>query len=114
MSTKFAATVEFGVKGYSQYVKTFRAETLAEVKDMISTTVEVFRVEMQKLHDKDGDFRAFCPKFANGYPSADFDGEAGEALEITLLTLLEEVVTTIEVDYRDDRHAKLRESLGCD
>jgi len=114
MSTEFAATVEFGVKGYSQYVKTFKAETLAEVKDKISANADEFRAEVQKLHDKDGDFRAFCPEFANGYPSADWEGEAGEEVEITLLVLLEEVVTTIEVDYRDDRHLKLRKSLDCD
>lgn len=109
MSTEFAATVEFGVKGYSTYVKTFKAETLAEVKNQIAVDVEAFRIEVQTLHDKDGDFRAFCPRVANGYPSAPFD-EAGEAVEITLLTLLE----TVEVDYHDDRHIDLRKSLDCD
>lgn len=112
MNTEFAATVEVGVKGYSQYVKTFKAETLAEVKDQISASVEAFRVEVQKLHDKNGDFRANCPMLGNGYPSADFEGEAGEAVEVTILTLLEDVMTTVEV--RDDRYHKLCESLNCD
>lgn len=113
MSTEFAATVEFGVKGYSQYVKTFSAETLEAVKDEISANVKAFRAEVQKSHDKHGDFRAFCPEFANGYPTAAWD-EAGEEVEITLLTVLEEVITTIEVEYNDDRHVELRKSLNCD
>lgn len=114
MSTEYAATIEFGIKGYSQYVKTFKAATLTEVKDKISANVEAFRVEVQKSHDKHGDFREYTPMFANGYINADWDDGAGEEVEITLLTLLEEVMATAEVEYRDDRHLKLRKSLGCD
>ena len=113
MSETIQVTVEFSVKGYSQYIKTFKAETMEEVKNKISETAVVFRSVLQDSHDKYGDFRAFCPEFANGYPSAD-EGEAGDELEITILTVLEEVVTTVEVEYNDDRHIDLRKRFDCD
>ena len=114
MSTEFAATVEFSVKGYVADVKTFRAETLADVKELIKRDVDKFREEVQETVDDYGDYRCYCPEFANGYPTADFEGE--EAVEITLLTVIEEVVEikTVEVTYDDDRHVELRKSLNCD
>lgn len=56
--------------------------------------------------------RVYCPQNANGYPSAPLGAEIGEDYDVTILTVLEDVMTTVEVPYHDERYIDLRACTG--
>lgn len=104
----FKVTVEFSVKGYSQDVRTYEDKTMSLITEAINEDVDDFRNEVRTSVEQHGDFRAYCPEFANGYPSDDWEGDD---IEITILVVTEEILTTIEITYNDPRAVKLRKQI---
>lgn len=112
MNTKYRVTVEFSVGGYSSDVKTYTAETLSEIKADIRVDINKFGDEIDAAQERDGDLRAYCPQFANGYPAAVGGAELGSDFDVAIRTIHEDVMTTQEVPYLDDRHADLRDTFN--
>lgn len=110
MSKKYQVTVEFSVGGYVSHIDTFTAGTLAEIKAMIAAAVCKLGNDIDAAQERDGDLRAYCPQFANGYPTVSFSAELGSDFNICILTFLEEVMTTVEV--RDERYTDLCNAFG--
>lgn len=112
MNTKYRVAVEFSVGGYSSDIKTYTAETLEEIKANIKVDVNKFGDEIDAAQERDGDLRAYCPQFANGYPTAECGVELGSDFDVAILTIHEDVMTTQEVPYLDDRYVDLQNTFN--
>ena len=112
MSKKYQVTVEFSVGGYVNDVKTYTAGTLSKIKADIKADINTFGAEIDAAQERDGDLRAYCPQFANGYPTACGGAELGSDFDIDILVFLEEVTATVEVPYHDNRYTGLRDTFN--
>lgn len=112
MSKKYQVTVEFSVGGYSNDVKTYTAATIDEIKADIKADINTFGAEIDAAQECDGDLRAYCPQFANGYPTVCGGAELGSDFDIDIIAFLEEVTATVEVPYIDDRYTELRDTFN--
>ena len=109
---KYQVTVEFSVGGYSTNVKTYTAPDIDEIKENIRADINTFGDEIDAAQECDGDLRAYCPQFANGYPTASDRAELGSDFDVDILTFQEEVTATVEVPYLDNRYVELRNTFN--
>lgn len=111
MERSFKVRVEFSVKGYSQDIRAYKNKSMAMIAAEINEDIDDFRDEVRRSVEQYGDYRVYCPEFANGYPTN--DGEE-DGVEIAVLLVTEEIMTTIEISYNDPLVVKLRKQIEGD
>lgn len=113
MDKRFEVTVEFGVKGCSNHITTYIENSLEKIKDKMNKDIDQFVKDINAAQEQDGDLRAYCPQNANGYPSAPLGAEMNDDYNVTILTMLEDVVRHVEIPYHNERYTDLRTCTGC-
>jgi len=104
----YRVKVEYSVGGYHADEKTF-VGTLSEIKVAAVAANEAFYKEVRKYFNKHGDHRAYCPQFANGYPSGDPDDDG--VIDITVIEVTKQIVVLEDVPYYDDVSKNFRKAI---
>ncbi len=114
MSDKYTVKVEFGVMGYHAKEMVY-VGSMEDIRADITKDGMAFAKELLESDEKNGDLSAYCPANADGYPSlGGYEPEWGNEYDLTIVSVEQEFVTMVEVDYRSPAYTAFREASGDD